>query len=79
MKQTKSYADRLEERGLRRQADLARKASVRPVITRGRHLENQDWEQLPMKSSNILTDTDGAFFFVPGISLVGSTDKVRPV
>lgn len=74
----KDYSHRLERRGFLRQVDLEKKATVRPIITRGRQLEQQNWEQLPLKSNNTLTSVTGAFYFVIGFSKVDGTDLVRP-
>lgn len=74
----KSMADDIMIRGLRREIDLQRKDSVRTVIARGKHLEDVDWNQLPVTSSSDLADDDGSFWFIVGFSLVGAGDKVRP-
>lgn len=65
-------------KGFARMADLNRKATWRNVITRSRHLDRVDWNQIPIKSSNELVDDDGKFFFIVGLSTVGGGDKVRP-
>lgn len=78
MRTAKSHAHTEMTKGFDRMSDLSKKKTTRPVITRGRHLEEQDWHQLPVKSSNTLTDTDGIFFFILGFSIVGGPDRVRP-
>lgn len=74
----KNVARQLAIKGHRRQSELERKDTFRSVITRGRHLDQLDWSQLPVKSSTTLMDTDGLFWFIPGFSIVGGGDKVRP-
>jgi len=65
-------------RGFRRMVDMERKKTVRNAISRGRHLDRLDWTQLPPKSNHSIVDVDGVFFFIPGVSVVGGGDKVRP-
>lgn len=65
-------------RGFDRTSELSIKKSFRPVISRGKHLDNIDWNQLPIKSSEDLTDDDGVFWFIPGFSIIGSGDRVKP-
>lgn len=80
-------------RGLRRQVDLERKASLRQPVGRSRQLEgNIDLSQLPIRATHRMritaadvnedagiTEADiGKFWFVPGYSKVGGPDLVRP-
>jgi hypothetical protein len=73
-----SFAHDFMVKGFRRMSDLDRKNSTRPVITRGRHLEQMDWHQLPLRSSQTLVSDSGAFYFIVGYSMVGNGDVVRP-
>lgn len=68
----------LMERGWDRMSDLNRKRSFRPVISRGKHLEGIDWNQLTVRESEDLTDDDGVFWFIPGFSIIGGGDRVKP-
>lgn len=66
-------------RGLYKQIDRERKERHRNVISRGRAIESDiDLTQLPTRSATTLVDSDGVFWFLPGYSLVGGADKVRP-
>jgi hypothetical protein len=69
--------DRMK-RGFDRMSDLNRKKTFKPVISRGKHLDMIDWTQLPIKSSEDLTDGEGRFWFIPGFSQVGGDDRIRP-
>ena len=68
----------LASRGHDKIADLNRKKTFRPVISRGKHLEEVDWNQLPITSSETLVDEDGVFWFIPGYSVIGGGDRVKP-
>jgi hypothetical protein len=66
-------------RGLRRQADLERKAGHRSIFTRSRQLEpGIDWHQIPLRSSALLNAADGKLLFLVGHSMVGGPDVVGP-
>lgn len=72
------YGYELARQGSRRLTALNEKDSHRSVIIRGRALDLIAFSQLTIKNSIQMVDTDGAFFFVPGVSVVGGDDKVRP-
>lgn len=65
--------------GLRNQILRERTDTIRPVISRGRQIENQiDWMALPVDSIDMIEPTSGAFYFTVGYSIVGGGDVVRP-
>lgn len=71
--------DRYERRGMQRQMDLERKDSVRGIITRRRYIEADiDWTSLNVESRSLIDPATGRFFFIPGVSVVGGGDVVRP-
>jgi hypothetical protein len=74
----KDFAHERMKQGFAEMSIRERNMNLRNPITRGRHLDNLDWGQLPVKSSTDLTDTDGAFWFIPGVSAIGGGDKMRP-
>lgn len=65
--------------GLFNQISQERLRTIRPVITRGRQIENQiDWMALPIDSVDMIDPDSGAFFFTVGYSIVGGGDVLRP-
>ncbi len=56
-----------------------RTASIRPVITRGRQIENNiDWEAMNVRAIELIDPLTGKFYFTVGYSIVGGGDVVRP-
>ncbi len=65
--------------GLFNQIGRERTRSIRPVISRGRQIENQiDWMALPIDSVDMIDPATGSFFFTVGYSIVGGGDVLRP-
>jgi len=55
-----------------------RNNTLRPPITRGKHVEQVDWASLKIQPVHVLTDSYGNFYFLAGMSTVGGPDIVRP-
>lgn len=65
--------------GMRNQIRKERSMSIRPVISRGRQIENNvDWDAMNVRSIELVDPVTGKFYFTVGYSIVGGDDVVRP-